>query len=109
MVNVSSTSYGGGVAEQLSSETLLFNSLGVKTSWSAGRLGSNNRAPEAFPDELGQVSGVVNVSMGSQKNRIAAFRRHWKLALVEPLPLALPLKQPTVHEKTAAAYFKQVP
>jgi len=33
VVNVNSTYYGGGVAELLSSLTLLMNSLGIKTGW----------------------------------------------------------------------------
>lgn len=33
VVNVNSTYYGGGVAELLSSLTLLFNSVGIKTGW----------------------------------------------------------------------------
>lgn len=33
VVHVSSTYYGGGVAEVLSSKTLLMNSLGIKTGW----------------------------------------------------------------------------
>ena len=35
MVNVNSTYYGGGVAEIVSSLTLLMNSLGIKTGWRA--------------------------------------------------------------------------
>ena len=33
VVNLNSTYYGGGVAELLSSSTLLMNSLGIKTGW----------------------------------------------------------------------------
>jgi trehalose synthase len=33
IANVNSTYYGGGVAEMLSSSTLLMNSLGIKTGW----------------------------------------------------------------------------
>jgi trehalose synthase len=33
VVNINSTYYGGGVAELLSSLTLLFNCVGVKTGW----------------------------------------------------------------------------
>ena len=33
VVNVNSTYYGGGVAEILSSLTLLMNSVGIKTGW----------------------------------------------------------------------------
>ena len=33
VVNVNSTYYGGGVSQLLSSETLLMNSLGIKTGW----------------------------------------------------------------------------
>ncbi len=35
VVNVNSTYYGGGVSQLLSSETLLMNSLGIKTGWRA--------------------------------------------------------------------------
>lgn len=33
VVNINSTYYGGGVAQLLSSETLLMNSMGIKTGW----------------------------------------------------------------------------
>ena len=33
IVNISSTYYGGGVAEILSSLTLLMNAVGIKTGW----------------------------------------------------------------------------
>ncbi|MDD5399343.1 MAG: glycosyl transferase family 1, partial [Dehalococcoidia bacterium] len=33
VVNINSTYYGGGVAQLLSSETLLMNDLGIKTGW----------------------------------------------------------------------------
>jgi trehalose synthase len=35
VVNVNSTYYGGGVAQLLSSSTLLMNSLGIQTGWRA--------------------------------------------------------------------------
>lgn len=59
MVNVSSTYYGGGVAELLSSETLLFNSLGVKTGW---------RIIQGAPDFFSVTKKMHNALQGAEIN-----------------------------------------
>jgi trehalose synthase len=59
MVNVSSTYYGGGVAELLSSETLLFNSLGIKTGW---------RIIQGAPDFFSVTKKMHNALQGGEIN-----------------------------------------
>ncbi|NIW47935.1 MAG: glycosyl transferase family 1, partial [Gammaproteobacteria bacterium] len=59
MVNVSSTYYGGGVAELLSSETLLFNSLGIKTGW---------RIIQGAPDFFSVTKKMHNALQGAEIN-----------------------------------------
>lgn len=58
-VNINSTYYGGGVAEMLSSKTLLFNSLGIKTGW---------RVMQGSPDFFGITKKMHNALQGGDIN-----------------------------------------
>jgi trehalose synthase len=58
-VNINSTYYGGGVAEMLSSKTLLFNSLGIKTGW---------RVMQGSPDFFGITKKMHNALQGRAIN-----------------------------------------
>jgi trehalose synthase len=59
MANVSSTYYGGGVAELLTSLTLLMNSVGIKTGW---------RAIQGAPDFFGITKKMHNALQGEDIN-----------------------------------------
>jgi trehalose synthase len=59
IVNVNSTYYGGGVSQLLSSETLLMNSLGIRTGW---------RAIQGSPDFFSVTKKIHNALQGSKIN-----------------------------------------
>lgn len=59
VVNVNSTYYGGGVSQLLSSETLLMNSLGIKTGW---------RAIHGPPDFFSVTKKIHNALQGGKIN-----------------------------------------
>jgi len=59
VVNVNSTYYGGGVSQLLSSETLLMNSLGIKTGW---------RAIHGPPDFFSVTKKIHNALQGGDIN-----------------------------------------
>jgi trehalose synthase len=59
VVNVNSTYYGGGVAEMLSSLTLLMNSAGIKTGW---------RVIQGAPDFFGITKKMHNALQGGEIN-----------------------------------------
>ena len=59
VVNVNSTYYGGGVAELLSSLTLLMNSVGIKTDW---------RAMQGSPDYFSITKKMHNALQGGKIN-----------------------------------------
>ncbi len=59
IVNVSSTYYGGGVSQLLSSETLLMNSLGIKTGW---------RVIQGSPDFFSVTKKIHNALQGADIN-----------------------------------------
>jgi trehalose synthase len=59
VVNVSSTYYGGGVAELLQSETLLLNELGIRTGW---------RVLQGRPDFFSITKKIHNALQGEPIN-----------------------------------------
>jgi trehalose synthase len=59
MVNVNSTYYGGGVAELLTSLTLLMNSVGIKTGW---------RVIQGAPDFFSITKKMHNALQGGKIN-----------------------------------------
>ena len=59
IVNINSTYYGGGVSQLLSSETLLLNSLGIKTGW---------RIIQGSPDFFSITKKIHNALQGSEIN-----------------------------------------
>ena len=59
IVNINSTYYGGGVSQLLSSETLLMNSLGIKTGW---------RIIQGSPDFFSITKKIHNALQGSEIN-----------------------------------------
>ena len=59
VVNVSSTYYGGGVAELLSSMTLLMNAAGIKTGW---------RVIQGRPDFFSITKKMHNALQGDDIN-----------------------------------------
>src|SRR3974390_2705450 len=59
IVNVSSTYYGGGVAEMLSSLTLLANVAGIKTGW---------RVIQGRPDFFSVTKKIHNALQGAAIN-----------------------------------------
>ena len=59
VVNVSSTYYGGGVAEILSSMTLLMNAAGIKTGW---------RVIQGRPDFFSITKKMHNALQGDEIN-----------------------------------------
>jgi len=59
VVNINSTYYGGGVSQLLSSETLLMNSLGIKTGW---------RAIHGPPDFFSVTKKIHNALQGGKIN-----------------------------------------
>jgi trehalose synthase len=62
VVNINSTYYGGGVSQLLSSETLLMNSLGIKTGW---------RVIQGSPDFFTVTKKIHNALQGSKINLTA--------------------------------------
>jgi trehalose synthase len=62
VANVNSTYYGGGVAEMLSSLTLLMNSLGIKTGW---------RVIQGAPDFFSITKKMHNALQGGDINLTA--------------------------------------
>ena len=59
VVNVNSTYYGGGVSQLLSSETLLMNSLGIRTGW---------RVIQGSPDFFSVTKKIHNALQGGKIN-----------------------------------------
>lgn len=59
VVNINSTYYGGGVAEMLSSLTLLMNSIGIKTGW---------RVIQGSPDFFSITKKIHNALQGGDIN-----------------------------------------
>jgi trehalose synthase len=59
VVNVNSTYYGGGVSQLLSSETLLLNSLGIRTGW---------RVIQGSPDFFSVTKKIHNALQGYKIN-----------------------------------------
>jgi trehalose synthase len=59
VANINSTYYGGGVAELLSSLTLLMNSVGIKTGW---------RAIQGSPDYFSITKKMHNALQGKEIN-----------------------------------------
>jgi trehalose synthase len=59
VVNVNSTYYGGGVSQLLSSETLLLNSLGIRTGW---------RVIQGSPDFFSVTKKIHNALQGDKIN-----------------------------------------
>jgi trehalose synthase len=59
VVNVNSTYYGGGVSQLLSSETLLLNSLGIRTGW---------RVIQGSPDFFSLTKKIHNALQGDKIN-----------------------------------------
>ena len=59
IVNINSTYYGGGVSQLLSSETLLMNSLGIKTGW---------RLIQGSPDFFTITKKIHNALQGGEIN-----------------------------------------
>jgi trehalose synthase len=59
IVNINSTYYGGGVAELLSSLTLLINAFGIKTGW---------RVIQGRPDFFGITKKMHNALQGDEIN-----------------------------------------
>ena len=59
VTNINSTYYGGGVAELLSSKTLLMNSLGIKTGW---------RVIQGSPDFFSITKKMHNALQGADIN-----------------------------------------
>ncbi len=59
VANINSTYYGGGVAELLSSKTLLMNSLGIKTGW---------RVIQGSPDFFSITKKMHNALQGADIN-----------------------------------------
>jgi trehalose synthase len=57
VVHINSTYYGGGVAELLSSKTLLMNSIGIKTGW---------RVIQGSPDFFGVTKKMHNALQGGE-------------------------------------------
>ncbi len=96
VVNVNSTYYGGGVAEMLSSLTLLMNSIGIETGW---------RVIQGSPDFFSVTKKMHNALQGGNINLTGrkkniyekviyenAVRNHLKHDIVivhdpQPLPL----------------------
>jgi trehalose synthase len=66
VANVNSTYYGGGVAELLSSLTLLMNSVGIKTGW---------RVIQGAPDFFGITKKMHNALHGGEIN-LTERKRH---------------------------------
>jgi len=66
VTNVNSTYYGGGVAELLSSSTLLLNGLGIQTGW---------RVLQGSPDFFGITKRMHNALQG-MPFKFTAIKKH---------------------------------
>src|SRR5438477_5748386 len=96
VANFNSTYYGGGVAEMLSSMTLLMNSLGLRTEW---------RVIQGTPDFFSITKKMHNALQGSEidlseikkdifeqviyENSMRNFIEHDFVVVHDPQPLAL--------------------
>src|SRR5437868_15107195 len=96
VANFNSTYYGGGVAETLSSLTLLMNSLGLRTEW---------RLIQGTPDFFSITKKMHNALQGSEidlseikkeifeqvsyENSMRNFIEHDFVVVHDPQPLAL--------------------
>ena len=74
VANVNSTYYGGGVAELLSSLTLLMNSVGIKTGW---------RAIQGSPDYFSVTKKMHNALQGGQINLTERKKRLYEEVIYE--------------------------
>ena len=81
MVNFNSTYYGGGVAEILSSLSLLMSSVGIKTGWRIIQ-GAADFLPYRFQRNLGEIdfSTVIVFVLGGMAGILGGT------ALAEKLP-----------------------
>jgi len=96
VVHVNSTYYGGGVAEVLSSKTLLMNSLGIKTGW---------RVIQGSPDFFSITKKMHNALQGEKiglterkmqiyedviyENAVRSHLHHDIVVVHDPQPLAM--------------------
>lgn len=96
VVHVNSTYYGGGVAEVLSSKTLLMNSLGIKTGW---------RVIQGSPDFFSITKKMHNALQGDRiglterkmqiyedviyENAVRSHLHHDVVVVHDPQPLAM--------------------
>ncbi len=74
VAHVNSTYYGGGVAELLSSLTLLMNSLGIKTGW---------RVIQGFPDFFSVTKKMHNALQGGEINLSELKRQIYESVVYE--------------------------
>jgi trehalose synthase len=74
VVNVNSTYYGGGVAELLSSSTLLLNELGIQTGW---------RVLQGSPDFFGITKKMHNALQGMDFKFTPVKRRIYESVVFE--------------------------
>ena len=74
IANVNSTYYGGGVAEILSSLTLLFNSVGIKTGW---------RVIQGSPDFFSITKKIHNALQSGEINLSARKKKIYEEVLCE--------------------------
>jgi trehalose synthase len=74
VANINSTYYGGGVAELLSSLTLLMNSVGIKTGW---------RAIQGAPDYFSITKKMHNALQGEKLNLSRLKREIYERVIYE--------------------------
>jgi trehalose synthase len=74
IANVSSTYYGGGVAELLSSLTLLMNSVGIRTGW---------RVIQGSPDFFSITKKIHNALQGGKINLSALKKKIYQDVIYE--------------------------
>ena len=74
VVHVNSTYYGGGVAEVLSSKTLLMNSLGVRTGW---------RVIQGSPDFFSVTKKIHNALQGDEIDLTARKKQIYEDVIYE--------------------------
>jgi trehalose synthase len=74
IVNINSTYYGGGVAEILSSLTLLMNSTGIKTGW---------RVMQGSPDYFGITKKIHNALQGADINLTSRKKKLYEEVVFE--------------------------
>ncbi|MEJ2254090.1 MAG: glycosyltransferase [Nitrospirota bacterium] len=74
MVHINSTYYGGGVAELLSSLTLLMGSMGIKTGW---------RVIQGSPDFFSVTKKMHNALQGGDINLTAKKKRIYEEVIYE--------------------------